>query len=97
MKIISQLLVRDYTVIEVSEKTVFGKYGSMAKDTVQELLDAHLISFVGSDGHHPIYRSARLYRDYQFVKEFYGRTYCEEIFNDNAAKMLKNVDIRELK
>lgn len=26
MKIISQLLVRDYTVIEVSEKTVFGKY-----------------------------------------------------------------------
>lgn len=26
MKIISQLLVADYTVIEVSEKTYFGKY-----------------------------------------------------------------------
>lgn len=90
-------LVSTGALLQMNKGSVFGKYGSMAKDTVQELLDAHLISFVGSDGHHPVYRSARLYRDYQFVKEFYGRTYCEEIFNDNAAKMLKNVDIRELK
>lgn len=90
-------LVSSGALLQMNKGSVFGKYGTMARDTVMDLLEAHLISFAGSDGHHPVHRSARMYRDYQFVKELYGRDYSEAIFNDNAAKMLRNVDIRGTK
>ncbi len=91
----AKLAVEKGALLQMNKGSVMGKYGSLAQDTAMELLESHAYSFVGSDAHHPLRRSSRMYEAYQMVKESFGSNYADLIFKENAKKMLKNEDIRK--
>ena len=81
---ISDHLARDIIdmggMLQMNKGSISGKYGRMARDTIYELLDHDLITFIGSDGHDPSRRNARMYQDYRIISELYGNKRANRIF-----------------
>lgn len=83
-------------LLQMNKGSLFGQYGTFARDSIRYMLKNHLISFIGSDAHHLKYRNALMYDDYCYIEEHYGRQYAKEIFKINPKNMLDNIDIRGL-
>lgn len=81
-------------LLQMNKGSLFGQYGTFAKDCIRDMLDHHLISFIGSDAHHLKYRNAFMYDDYCYIVDHYGKQYATEIFKLNPKNMLNDVDIR---
>jgi len=88
--------VQKGALLQMNKGSVFQQYGIYAKEAVLEMLDHHLIHFIGSDAHSLHHRNALMYDDYCFIKDNYGREYAQEIFKINPKKMLENEDIRRI-
>ena len=80
-------------MLQMNKGSISGKYGRMARDTIYELLDHDLITFIGSDGHDPSRRNARMYQDYRIISELYGNKRANRIFKENPRRMLQNIDL----
>lgn len=90
-----QDMINHGALLQMNKGSVFGGYGSMARDIALEMLEAHQYHFVGSDAHGLQRRTSLMYDAYCFVRDYYGRDYANQIFKENAKKMLKDVDIRK--
>lgn len=75
-------------LLQMNKGSVLGRYGNTVKETSYDLLNEHAYSFVGSDAHHPRYRSSLMYEAYEKIRELYGKTYTKQIFVDNAKNLL---------
>lgn len=91
----ASLMIQKGALLQMNKGSILSQYGRMAKETVLYLLDHHYISFVGSDAHHPRLRDANLSLCYEMVCDLYGHHYAQDIFDNNAQKMLKNQDMRK--
>ena len=91
---LAQQCVQKGALLQINKGSVFHKYGQYAKGTVIDMLNHHLISFIGSDAHHLYHRNALLHNDYCYICDYYGDVYANEIFYENPERMLKNEDIR---
>lgn len=87
--------VKKGALLQMNKGSVLGGYGRHAKEAALEMLDEHLISFVGSDSHGIRYRTTTMGEAYLMVKDIYGRSYAKDIFTNNAKQMLLDIDIRE--
>ena len=76
-------------LLQMNKGSILGRYGNTVKETSYDLLNEHVYSFVGSDAHHPRYRSSLMYEAYEKVKELFGKTYANKIFKGNAKELLK--------
>lgn len=83
-------------LLQMNKGSLFRQYGRYAKETVHDMLEHHLISFIGSDAHNLTHRNPLMYDDYCFIKDYYGDDYALEIFKTNPKNMLENKDIRRL-
>lgn len=81
-------------LLQMNKGSVLGKYGTRVKETVLELLELKLISFVGSDAHHPYKRSSLMYEAYDYMNTYYDQDYVKDLFINNPKKMLEGIDIR---
>ncbi len=81
-------IIQKGALLQMNKGSVFGKYGSHAREVILEMLDHHYIHFIGSDAHHPSYRSSKIYDDYVFVRDVYGEKYAQRIFYDNPINIL---------
>lgn len=75
-------------LLQMNKGSVLSRHGRHAYECVLDLLDHHYISFVGSDAHHINVRTPYMYESYQYVKDYYGKTYADYIFNDHAKEVL---------
>lgn len=89
--------IKKGALLQMNKGSLFGQYGTFAKDCIHYMLENHLISFIGSDAHHLKYRNALMYDDYSYIKKYYGSQYAQKIFKINPKNMLDNIDIRGLK
>ena len=83
-------------LLQMNRGSLFGQYGTFAKECIHYLLENHYISFIGSDAHTLNRRHALMYEDYCYIEDHYGHEYVRDIFKNNPAKMLENKDIRGL-
>lgn len=90
-----QQMVQKGALLQMNKASIFGRYGRFAKEAAFEMLDDHLIHFVGSDAHHPQRRTPLMHESFCFICDTYGEDYAYRIFEENARKMLKNIDIRK--
>lgn len=82
-------------VLQVNKGSFKGRYGSSAQECTSELMDKKLVDFVSSDAHSSRHRNPLMQDTYQYVVERYGKHYADLIFEINAKKMLKGMDIRK--
>ncbi len=74
-------------LIQVNARSVIGKDNRKSKKLAKQFLKAGLVDFVASDVHY--FRDNALKESYQHVLKKYGQALADEIFNDNAQKILK--------
>lgn len=88
-------LIQAGALLQVNKGSLLGKYGTYARETALEIMDHHYYHFIGSDAHHPLYRSSRLNEDFDLIQRLYGNEYANRLFYENPRNMLKNQDIRK--
>lgn len=88
-------MVKHGALLQMNKGSVLGRYGHYARETALDMLNDQYVSFVGSDAHSLRLRTPLMYECYHYVKVEYGKEYADDIFNNNAEKMLENIDIRK--
>ena len=81
--------------LQVNAGSITGSYGRSVKKFLREVLKAHLVQLVGTDAHGPEKRSPKMQEAYKEVVKRCGEEYADQIFGQNAKKVLRNVEIDE--
>ena len=85
-------IVNKGALLQLNKGSILGRYGYKVKECATYLLENHLITFVGSDAHHPLRRSSLMYEAYDMIKHLYGKKYAKKIFVENPKKLLNIKD-----
>ncbi|MCF0107327.1 MAG: protein tyrosine phosphatase [Holdemanella sp.] len=75
-------------LLQINAGSILGEYGRTIERFVDRMLKEKLVDLVGSDAHNQNYRSPRMKEAYQYVSKKYGEQYANEIFYQNAFKLL---------
>ena len=81
--------------LQVNAGSITGSYGRSVKKFLREVLKAHLVQLVGTDAHGPEKRSPKMQEAYKEVVKRCGEEYADQIFGQNAKKVLHNEEIDE--
>ena len=81
--------------LQVNAGSITGSYGRSVKKFLREVLKAHLVQLVGTDAHGPEKRSPKMQEAYKEVVKRCGEEYADQIFGQNAKKVLRNEEIDE--
>ena len=74
--------------LQMNKGSILGRYGQIVKDISYDLLTNDAYTFIGSDAHHPNRRTPMMYDAYQYIREYFGRSYAKDLFENNARKYL---------
>lgn len=81
--------------LQVNAGSITGSYGRSVKKFLREVLKAHLVQLIGTDAHGPEKRSPKMQEAYKEVVKRCGEEYADQIFGQNAKKVLRNEEIDE--
>ena len=81
--------------LQVNAGSITGSYGRSVKKFLREVLKAHLVQLVGTDAHGPEKWSPKMQEAYKEVVKRCGEEYADQIFGQNAKKVLRNEEIDE--
>lgn len=81
--------------LQVNAGSITGSYGRSVKKFLREVLKAHLVQLVGTDAHGPEKRSPKMQEAYKEVVKRCSEEYADQIFGQNAKKVLRNEEIDE--
>ena len=81
--------------LQVNAGSITGSYGRSVKKFLREVLKAHLVQLLGTDAHGPEKRSPKMQEAYKEVVKRCGEEYADQIFGQNAKKVLRNEEIDE--
>ena len=81
--------------LQVNTGSITGSYGSSVKKFLREVLKAHLVQLVGTDAHGSERRTPKMQEAYKEVVKRCGEEYADQIFGQNAKKVLRNEEIDE--
>lgn len=73
-------------LIQVNASTILGKHGLKAKRFVKKLIKNNLVDFIASDIHEN--REYNLKEAYIYVDKKFGKDVADNIFNNNATKLI---------
>ncbi len=74
--------------LQMNKGSVVGDFGRIVQECVMNLLDEHLITFVGSDAHDTRRRRTSMYEAYQATSYYFGKDYADDIFENNPRRLL---------
>ena len=80
-------------LMQINFVSLTGLYGRQAKTMAKNLLKLNLISFVGSDIHHPDNRFNYLKKCEKIILKCVGVEKSKAILEDNFTKVIKNEEI----
>lgn len=75
-------------LIQVNAGSILGSHGSESEYFAHELLENKLVDFVASDGHNLTSRPPLLSDAYNIVLNQYGQEVADDLFKNNAKKLL---------
>lgn len=81
--------------LQVNAGSITGSYGRSVKKFLREALKLHLVQLVGTDAHGSEKRSPKMREAYKEVVKRCGEEYADQIFGQNAKKVLRNEEIDE--
>lgn len=81
--------------LQVNTGSITGSYGRSVKKFLREVLKAHLVQLVGTDAHGSERRTPKMQEAYKEVIKRCGEEYADQIFGQNAKKVLRNEEIDE--
>lgn len=81
--------------LQVNTGSITGSYGRSVKKFLREVLKAHLVQLVGTDAHGSDRRTPKMQEAYKEVVKRCGEEYADQIFGQNAKKVLRNEEIDE--
>ena len=90
-------LLRAGVLLQSNLGSLKGYYGKKAKKTIHLLLKHHMVSFMASDIHHEenvFYEE--LPNMYKMLEKFLEKEYIDEIFTENAQKIIQNKALKEV-
>ena len=76
--------------LQVNTGSITGSYGRSVKKFLREVLKAHLVQLVGTDAHGSERRTPKMQEAYKEVVKRCGEEYADQIFGQNAKKVLRN-------
>lgn len=80
-------------LIQVTAQSFFGRFGPVAKRSVESLMDADLVHFVASDAHDCLDRPPDLGPAHEHVSSRWGRARAQRLFADNPAAVISDSPI----
>ena len=81
--------------LQVNTGSITGSYGRSVKKFLREVLKAHLVQLVGTDAHGSERRTPKMQEAYKEVVKRCGEEYADQIFGQNAKKVLRKEEIDE--
>ena len=81
--------------LQVNTGSITGSYGRSVKKFLREVLKAHLVQLVGTDAHGSERRTPKMQEAYKEGVKRCGEEYADQIFGQNAKKVLRNEEIDE--
>lgn len=81
--------------LQVNTGSITGSYGRSVKKFLREVLKAHLVQLVETDAHGSERRTPKMQEAYKEVVKRCGEEYADQIFGQNAKKVLRNEEIDE--
>lgn len=75
--------LRQGCYVQVTAQSITGGFGRRAKQAAEVLLDANAVHFVASDAHNLTTRPLRLKAAFDAVRESYGESVAQGIFESN--------------
>lgn len=81
--------------LQVNAGSITGKYGRSVKKFLREILKEQLVQVVGTDAHDSEKRPPKMKEAYHEVAKHVGEEYANQIFGENAKKILRNEEIDE--
>ncbi len=82
--------------LQVNKGSILGSFGYRSRETVLDLLEHKLVSFIASDAHSPYRRTTDMSEVYHFIRRFCCAEYAHILFSENPKRVLKNIDLVDL-
>ena len=82
-------------LIQVNRGSIFGRFGTRAKECVDKLLSQKLVTCIASDAHKPYERTTYMADIKEYMEERYSFHYSRELLYENPLKILEGRRINE--
>ena len=76
-------------LLQVNRGSIFGRFGSGAKQCVDRLLDQHMVTCIASDAHKPYERTTYMADIKEYMEQEYSFEYSKELLYDNPKRILE--------
>ena len=80
-------------LLQVNSGSLLGIFGKVVKSVAIKLMDANLVTLIGSDAHDLRSRPFKLKQAFEFVKETWGIDRAQHLFYDNPRHILQAEDV----
>lgn len=77
-------------VIQLNKGSLFGRFGTAAKETADRILRHRLAAVVASDAHSAMFRTTNLSQAWDYLASHYGPTCPEILLEKNPSRILDN-------
>ena len=82
--------VRHGGLLQVNAGSVLGQFGRTVQKIAMELLEQHMVHFIGSDAHSPKGRSFLMAAAADSLREHLDEAYIQDLVSNNARKIIEN-------
>lgn len=76
-------------LLQVNRGSIFGRFGSGAKQCVDRLLDQHMVTCIASDAHKPYERTTYMADIKEYMEQEYSFEYSKKLLYDNPKRILE--------
>lgn len=85
--------IQEGVCTQINKGSIFGGFGSAAKNAADFMYEYDLVTCIGSDAHGTEFRTTDLSRLKEYLTQQYGAEYMKRVTRDNAFLILKNQEV----